>query len=203
MQVDDILAARRPVQVVYVLRNDTRHKSAALQFGNRMMRRVGHCARYSPPTGETLRPVAAPLVLILNEFPILHRLPVFPVAIVVPILGDARVRAAPGAGQYRELRMLMNKAGEAVGLFNLAGIRQQGQSLIPYILRSYVQRSTLQLAFRAKPDNEAAIQHFAWSSNENPEKTLLLQRGGKCCIPAGESPPHTDILTYKLTTGLG
>ena len=72
------------------------------------------------PTCETLRPVAAPLVLIIDEFGKLHRLSMFPIAVVVPILGDARFRAATGASQNSQARMLANKVDQAASLSNLS-----------------------------------------------------------------------------------
>jgi hypothetical protein len=52
-------------------------------------------------------------------------------------------------------------------------------------------------------ENERATKYFAWSINEDIQKILLRRRGAKRCIPAGEFPAFTDILTYKLATGLG
>jgi hypothetical protein len=61
----------------------------------------------------------------------------------------------------------------------------------------------LQPAFSPNSENGHATQHFAWSTHEEIQKILLRQRGGRRRIPAGEFPAYTDILTYKLATGLG
>ena len=99
VEIDHIPATCHFMQIVNILRDDAGHMTAALQFGNCAMRRVGFCARYSVPSCKALRPVLAPLALVIDEFCELHRLSMFPVAIVVPILGNARVRAATGARQ--------------------------------------------------------------------------------------------------------
>ena len=120
MQIDHILAARRFVQVVYILRDDAGDITAAFKFCDCTMSGVGFRVRNSVPSCKTLRQVAPPLAFVIDEFGKLHRRLVFPVAIVVPILGDAGVGAATGAGQDNQARMLANKADETFCLANLA-----------------------------------------------------------------------------------
>ena len=51
--------------------------------------------------------------------------------------------------------------------------------------------------------NDTVQAYFAWDTDEVIQENLLQRRSLRCCIPAGEFPPRSDILTYKLTTGLG
>jgi hypothetical protein len=76
-----------------------------------------------------------------------------PVAIVIPIFGDARLGTATGAGQYGQPRVLAKKSDQALGLTcpSCSGVvRQSKKSLY---IRSLSLHCDIQLVFRLDRDN--------------------------------------------------
>ena len=122
-----------------------------------MMSRIRTRADYSLPPRETLRPVTAPVAGASHEIRELHRLPVQPIAIVVPIFGDARCGAATGTGQYRQTRMLAKKSGQALGLRErqVNGFAEQSDGPSKRECRQRIE--VIQQPFSLTPDNGISL----------------------------------------------
>ena len=112
MKVDDLPAPGGLMQTVYILGKEELALAFGFQSGQRMVRIVGLGLSEPSPADHASRPVPLARPFLGNECLEANGLRSFPVAVVVAIVWNARVRTAAGARQDKQPLMLFDKGRE-------------------------------------------------------------------------------------------
>ena len=114
MQVDHPTAAGLLVEAVDILRDEAADPAGPLEGGQGPMRGVRSGAGDAGPSQEAARPVAAPRVVVLDEFREANGRPGLPGALLVAVPGQSRGRGAARAGEHGQAGMARHEAREGV-----------------------------------------------------------------------------------------
>ena len=97
------------VQTVNVLGNHQAAVVEQFQVRDVMMGRVGPGITHHRPANQAAPPIALPGVHIFHERLVLNRLFALPGAIAIPVIRNTGIGTDPGAGQYQQARVAMDK----------------------------------------------------------------------------------------------
>src|SRR5436190_16868412 len=112
MQLHEFPAAGLGMQIVDVLRDQKIERTARLELRERAMGRVRPSRRETRPVGAAARPVVAANALAAHKIVEKDRLVPVPHAARTPIVRNARLRAATGAGQSDQFARASDESGE-------------------------------------------------------------------------------------------
>ena len=124
VQVDHRAAAGLGVQQVDVLGDHAGHHACVLQFGQRAVTGVGQRAIHVPPADVIARPVPLPKRLVGGELADGHR--VARRRVRPAVIGDARVRGHPRAGEHRNTPPVQH--GDEFRCFHASQARRSGSA---------------------------------------------------------------------------
>src|SRR5205823_1344762 len=115
VQLNEAAAARFLMQVVDVLGDQKIDLAHRLELRERAMRVVRPGRRKSRPSTKTAGPVEAPDLCAAHEFSVVDRLVTRPRSARAAVVGNARFRAAAGAGENDESAGAGEKVEKQVG----------------------------------------------------------------------------------------
>ena len=112
VQVDDAPAARALVQPVHVLGHEADDAARPLELRQREVSGVRARVANAGPAPQAAGPVAPARGRAAREIGERHRLRVLPGAVRVAVVGNPGRRAAAGARQHEDARVLVEEAGQ-------------------------------------------------------------------------------------------
>ena len=121
MQVDHVPAAGAGVQPVDVLRDQELNEPLGLELRECAMCAVGLRAADDGPADGAARPVPLAHLGVGHERAEIHGPRAFPLALLVPVVGNAGARADAGAGEHREAGMCLDEIAQRVHLPIICG----------------------------------------------------------------------------------
>ncbi len=157
VQVDYTLATRGCVQPIDILGDQHFYFAQRLEIGQRPVRGIRPRPGKVTPTDIAARPIALAGAGAAIELADLHRLGLFPFAIAIAIVRDARRRADAGATEHDDRVILRQKLAKRIDLLSIFHRVKQPTSkrcatniCCDLLQESFGMQTLLKLSFRVK-----------------------------------------------------